>query len=268
MKCKSGFTLIEVIIVIVIISILAGIMVPVVYKYWDTENIDITKDRMNLLKISMVGDPRLMQNGVRTSFGYVGEHGELPGDLNELIGFGNLDLQNDNFKKDAWGNVFLYIYNVDVQGRRSSGKIISQGADGRIGTSDDIELIIDEKEVFPTNNLLSKIDIFMSTPPQENITYYFKISVENKSGTGSCCKPVNILGSSGNTKTHYTTDLQCVFDENFPIGVSVFTLEAFSDSECNNKIFNQSSEQNYVVIGDRVNSISINQKIFIQWVIL
>lgn len=264
MKYSSGFTLIELIIVVAIISVLSGIMVPVVFRYWDTENMDMTKERMNLLKIAMVGDPKLIQNGVRTSFGYVGEYGQLPGDLNELIGFGTLDLHNGNFKKDAWGNEFLYTYNVDVEGKRISGKIISLGSDSKIGTADDIELSIDEKEVFSTNNLLSKIDIFLSSPPQNSLTYYFKISVENKAGVSSCCKPVSILGSSGNTKTFYTSDVQCIFDENFPIGISVFSLEAFSDSECKNKILNQSSEQNFVVIGDRVGSVNINQKIYIQ----
>lgn len=264
MKYKSGFTLIELVVVIAIISILAGVMIPVVFKYWDTENINLTKDRMNLLKIAMVGDPRLMQNGVRTSFGYVGEYGQLPDDLNELIGFGTLDLHNNNFKKDAWGNELLYTYNVDFEGKRISGKIVSLGSDSKVGTADDIELTIDEKEVFPTNNLLSKIDIFLSSPPQNSLTYYFKISVENKTGVISCCKPVSILGSSGNTKTFYTSDVQCVFDESFPVGISVFTLEAFSESECKNKIANQSSEQNFAVVGDRVGSININQKIYIQ----
>lgn len=264
MKCKSGFTLIELVVVIAIISILAGVMVPVVYKYWDTENINITKEKMNLLKVAMVGDSRLMQNGVRTSFGYVGEYGQLPTNLNELINFGALDLYNDNFKKDAWGNEFLYVFNINTQGKRSSAKIISLGADSKIGTSDDIELIIDEKEVLPTNNLLSKVEIFLGASPQNNVTYYLKIVAENKAFTDFCCNPITILGSSGNTKTYYTGDIQCIFDENFPVGISVFTLEAFSDSECKNKIANQYSEQNFVVVGDRVGNININQKIYIQ----
>ncbi len=115
MRCKKGFTLIELIIVIAIISVLSGIMGPVVFNYWDKENRDITKERVNLLKMPMIGDPKLIQNGVRTSFGYVGEYGQLPANLDELIEFGSFDLQNNNFKKDAWGNEFIYTYIVNPE---------------------------------------------------------------------------------------------------------------------------------------------------------
>ncbi|MCX7770295.1 MAG: type II secretion system GspH family protein [Proteobacteria bacterium] len=268
MRDRCGFTLIELVIVIAIISILSGIMVPLVFKYWDTENREITKERMNLLKMAMVGDSRLVQSGVRTSFGYVGEYGQLPTDLSELVSFGTLDLHNENYKKDAWGNNFIYTYVYNDSGKISSAKIISTGSDSKLGTSDDLEIVIDEKEVFPTNNVLSKIDIFLNAPPQNTLTYFLKVTAETKSGITSCCKPINILGSSGNNATHYTSDLQCVFDEYLPIGVSVFSLEAYSDNDCRYRIPQQASEQSFVVVGDRIGNITISQKIYIHWEIL
>lgn len=254
----------ELIVVIAVISILAGIMVPVIFKYWDTQNIELTKEKLSLLKIAMIGDPKLIQNGVRYSFGYVGEYGELPSSLEEVKNFGNLDLYNDNFKKDAWNNLFIYTYNLSNDGRRSSGKIVSLGPDGKLNTADDIEIIISENEVLPAKTSISKVEVFFNSPPQNNLTYYFKNTGFFKGGEVSCCVPISFAGFSGNTKNYYLTDIQCTYAESLPIGLANFLLEAYTDANCSNKYPNQSTEQSIVVIGDKMQNIYMNQKIYIQ----
>jgi len=65
----QGFTLIEVIVVMAIVAILAGIMVPFVYRVWEGDEIELTRERMGEIKKALVGDPRLIQNGIRTNYG-------------------------------------------------------------------------------------------------------------------------------------------------------------------------------------------------------
>ena len=75
---KRGFTLIEVLVTMAIVSILAGIMVPAVWKFWESQDVQTTRERIKTLKLAMVGDRSLIQNGIRTSYGFVGDNGELP----------------------------------------------------------------------------------------------------------------------------------------------------------------------------------------------
>ncbi len=183
---KKAFTLIEVMVVMAIISILAGMMVPAVWKFWESEDIATTNQRLADLKLAMVGNRLLIQDGVRRSFGFVGDIGELP--FANMTAAGGLKYLADrpvsgyptwagsymkggfdrsNFTLDAWGRPFVYSPHPVPSAepfRYVSAEIRSYGPNGIANDSDDIVVYIEEKEVTPTGHYKGKILVTTASP--------------------------------------------------------------------------------------------------------
>lgn len=87
---NKGFTLIELIMVIILIGIVAATAVSIIGNIINQQRFDETIKEMNELKMAMLGNPDLVQGGTRTSFGYVGDIGALPSSLNNLVSQGGL----------------------------------------------------------------------------------------------------------------------------------------------------------------------------------
>lgn len=115
---KAGFTLIEVILVVVIAGILATVALRSVSVIGDTARTEETKREMEKLAIAIAGDPNIHTNGVRSDFGYIGDVGALPADFDALVanpGFATwkgpyiaspLAQSGDDFKVDTWGAAY------------------------------------------------------------------------------------------------------------------------------------------------------------------
>lgn len=174
MRTKA-FTLIEVMVVMAIISILAGMLVPVAWKFWESEEIATTKQRLEDLRSAMVGERTLVQNGVRTNFGFIGDNGELPfGNMTAAGGLKYLAEKPDSgyplwagpymkgdfdiltYTSDAWGRRFVYTP-VLSSNRYISAEIRSYGPNGLPNDSDDIVVLVGERETMPTSRLTGKI---------------------------------------------------------------------------------------------------------------
>ncbi|HBA73102.1 MAG: hypothetical protein A2X82_18015 [Geobacteraceae bacterium GWC2_55_20] len=174
MRTKA-FTLIEVMVVMAIISVLAGIMMPAVWKFWESEETATTRQRLEDLRTAMVGERTLIQNGVRTNFGFVGDNGELPfGNMTGAGGLkylgqkpesgypqwdgpymkGNFDITT--YTVDAWGRMFVYTP-VMSSNRYISAEIRSYGPNGLPNDSDDIVVLVGEQDTMPTSRLTGKI---------------------------------------------------------------------------------------------------------------
>lgn len=118
MDNQRGFTLIELIMVIIIIGILAGIAIMKMTSTIDTAKYDATTAEMDNLARAIVGNPDTYTNGAQSDFGYVGDVGALPPDLDALAfnpGYATWrgpyisgQFANDDFKKDAWKADFIY----------------------------------------------------------------------------------------------------------------------------------------------------------------
>ncbi|MDU0459966.1 MAG: type II secretion system protein [Geobacteraceae bacterium] len=174
MRTKA-FTLIEVMVVMAIISILAGIMMPAVWRFWESEEIATTRERMRELKKAMIGDKNLVQNGVRTHYGFVGDFGELPFDNNSSCSFKFLNSSDgmagsrydsvnwngrylssssdlDNFDRDAWGKTILCTKKSSLDGRWAGLTLASITPNGEL-----IEEVIDVNDVITTNRVAGNV---------------------------------------------------------------------------------------------------------------
>ncbi|MBI5236163.1 MAG: prepilin-type N-terminal cleavage/methylation domain-containing protein [Deltaproteobacteria bacterium] len=161
---SKGFTLIELLMVIVLLGIVSATAVVVIGNILSQQSFDATLKEMNDLKAATIGNPDLIENGARSSFGYTGDMGPLPPTtgvcpacgLVELVaqgarpawvadaqlpgtGYGwrgpYIDAKQDDSARylallDGWGN--YYSYNA------ATGVITSNGPDGAVGGGDDI----------------------------------------------------------------------------------------------------------------------------------
>ena len=168
---RKGFTLIEIIIVLSILAILLGITVPMAYRQITHSCEQITKEEMGNLKKAMAGDPKKIQDGVRTDFGYIGDWGGLPENLDALVdaqtpswsydkekkaGAGwngpyileTFSEEREEYKLDAWNNEYVYSAEdyTNEKGELIDGKIVSYGPDKAEGGDDDLTIEILKNE--------------------------------------------------------------------------------------------------------------------------
>lgn len=133
----TGFTLIEVVIVIIIAGVLATVALRSASFVTTTARFEETRHELDLLADAIVGNPDLHINGARSDFGYVGDVGALPPNLEALrVNPGGLgtwkgpyimpDLIQSpaDFKTDAWGSTYAYAGGVDITSSGSGEPLV------------------------------------------------------------------------------------------------------------------------------------------------
>ncbi|MCH8027529.1 MAG: type II secretion system protein [candidate division Zixibacteria bacterium] len=118
---KRGFTLIEIVIVLVISAILATVAMRSAFFISETAKEEETKQELEMLQFAIVGNPLLYNDNTRSDFGYVGDVGSMPPNLDALFsnpgGYATwngpyikrrFEQDPDDYKKDAWGVVYTY----------------------------------------------------------------------------------------------------------------------------------------------------------------
>ncbi len=142
---RSAFTLLEVTVLLVVLSVLIAVMVPASLKVLAAQRVSATRTEMTSIFEGITGHPE------RGHAGFLGDMGRVPLHLSELVSAGDLSLYTTattyqvgmgwngpyvmkslrDLTSDAFGR--SYEFNKD-----GDGKIRSAGSDGRLGTSDDI----------------------------------------------------------------------------------------------------------------------------------
>jgi prepilin-type N-terminal cleavage/methylation domain-containing protein len=129
-----GFSLIELLVLIVVVGILAAVaMQSMTSLVIDTRRIK-TEREMEMLAKAIAGDPSVLQSGVRADFGYFGDVGAFPSDLDALLVNPGLSTwrgpylppgmveDTTGFLRDEWGQSYQYTGGVEIvsQGGGSS----------------------------------------------------------------------------------------------------------------------------------------------------
>lgn len=141
-----GFTLIEILVAMVLLSLLAGAAAPFALSQIQGQRLRLTQERMRRVIDGMLGDP------ARGGHGYLGDLGELPPTLADMNQRGAKPLYtvdpNDGIGAgyngpyvpqvgaagvpfmDAWGIAFAYT--------PGTAQLASAGPDGQFATADDL----------------------------------------------------------------------------------------------------------------------------------
>ncbi|MFC1475025.1 type II secretion system protein [Candidatus Zixiibacteriota bacterium] len=114
-----GYTMIELVMIIVIIGVLSSIAIRKMSNSVETAQYEQTKKELDALAHAIAGNPSAYTNGVRTDFGYVGDVGAMPPNLDALIAnpgsYSSWDgpyitngTSSNDFKQDGWRINYTY----------------------------------------------------------------------------------------------------------------------------------------------------------------
>jgi prepilin-type N-terminal cleavage/methylation domain-containing protein len=126
---KSGYSIIELLVVIIIISIITAVALKSLRTVSDTSRVEKTKKELEQLACGISGDPNVTSGGARTSFGYVGDVGGMPPNLDALVSnpgsfatwkgpylrddyLPSSGSSNTEFKIDEWGTAYNFSGNT------------------------------------------------------------------------------------------------------------------------------------------------------------
>lgn len=141
---QAGFTLIELVMIIVVLGIIAAVAIPKMGTMTESSKISATKSEMLMLKKAIVGNPQAVAGGRFVDVGFEGDVGHPPVTLSELgakpdtvaaynsftrLGWNGpyVDTSGLEYLTDAWGSGYVY----DPAGRRL---ISTGGADSIVVT--------------------------------------------------------------------------------------------------------------------------------------
>lgn len=173
-RTNLGFTLIETATTLAVVSLVAVGLVSVSNYLLNRTQIEFTNDHLNELRRAINGNPVIVVNEARTSFGYLGDMGNLPTSLQDLWVKGSQPAFTFNAAKkagagwngpylevtptemaaalaqDGWGNSITYSTSSFVDsafGATVLAKLSSLGPDLTTSTADDIAINFFSAEV-------------------------------------------------------------------------------------------------------------------------
>ncbi|RKY35584.1 MAG: hypothetical protein DRP73_04560 [Candidatus Omnitrophota bacterium] len=189
---RTGFTLMELIVVIFIVSLIAGIFVSIYYTVTNSKLAEYTREEMDDIESALldfyrdIGQFPKDTNNVAVDFldlerkpstsdRFYGTSALKTWRLNHWAGPYIQDkFGDDNYTRDAWGNYYIYNYTYG----NNYCTVTSYGPDGASGGGDDIVYTIsaveidDEKE----DNVQDELDVI-----QKAVTDYFQATGDNPS---------------------------------------------------------------------------------------
>ena len=134
-KSQHGFGLVELLVLLIVVSIMIAVAMQTMTATMTDYRRVKTEREMATLATAIVGDPEKAADGSRSDFGYVGDLGAFPPNLNALRtnpGYGTWngpylpsDMAADSlgFKTDEWGKVYAYSGGTVIQSTGSGSTL-------------------------------------------------------------------------------------------------------------------------------------------------
>ena len=176
---QDGFSLIELLVVIVAFAIVASIAMQSMTSVGQDTRQTKTEREMEMLAGAIVGNPGQTQGNQRSDFGYVGDVGAFPANLQALYqnpgAYATWDgpyiasgytQDSTGFKLDEWGTLYSYSGGTMINSTGSGATIGKKVADA----TDDYLLntingtILDAANEVPGTDYLDSIDVVITYP--------------------------------------------------------------------------------------------------------
>ena len=174
---QRGVSLMEVAVTVAILSLLISGALSLFSQPFASAREDESIAKLVALKRAIIGDPRIVTREARTDFGFLGDIGNLPTDLDELWILGAAPVFSfdttlklgggwagpyvqvpplemfDDIRRDAWGTEIAYSLVNEISpstGQTVRAKLISYGPDTAEGGGDDLTVEVYETDMIST----------------------------------------------------------------------------------------------------------------------
>lgn len=193
---QTGFSLLELTVAIIILAIILAVaMQSMTTVIQDTRKVK-TERELELLSKSIVGDPDITQGGGRADFGYVGDIGAFPPNLNALYSNPGYATWNGPYlppgftqdstglKTDEWGTPYNY----------SGGIVITSSGSGSAISKN----IARAQNDYLLNTVNAVITDGAGTPPGPTNSDSIDVRITIPNGSGSTTSKLYHPNSAGN----------------------------------------------------------------------
>ena len=139
---QQGFSLIEMAVIIIVVGILTAVAMRSATNVIDDTRRTRTEREMQMLADAIVGNPDITSSGIRSDFGYVGDVGAFPPNLDALTsnpgGYATwqgpytsvrFTQDSSDLKLDAWGSAYSYSGGITITSSGSGTTLVQKIAD-------------------------------------------------------------------------------------------------------------------------------------------
>lgn len=104
---QTGFTLIELVVIIIILGLISAVAVPSWRGLIESSRVTATQDEMANIKRAIVGNPDLIVGGQRVDRGFEGDVGFAPVNLRDLIERPDSISEYNQLSRTGWNGPYI-----------------------------------------------------------------------------------------------------------------------------------------------------------------
>jgi type II secretory pathway pseudopilin PulG len=111
---ESGWTLIEMVVILVLLGVLAAVAIPRYVNLGTRTGINATQGKLENIRRAIVGDPSTASGGKYSAAGFWGDRGVLPSSLTDLVVKGGQPTY-DKYTRRGWNGPYVDTQLVGVK---------------------------------------------------------------------------------------------------------------------------------------------------------